>query len=111
MPIIDPMHESGQGSPLSGLVHLKTGLPLAVPALFAVCEHTGMRFIEFFTANIRNPITRRENRRHLDRTRLPHLPGDRDYGLSEKRRASGNRAADGRPRIGAHHGPLRPARR
>ena len=59
MLIIDPIHESGQGSPLAGLVPLKAGSPLAVPALFAGCEHAGMRFIEFFTANIRNPNTRR----------------------------------------------------
>ncbi len=32
---------------------------LPVPALFAACEHAGMRFVEFFTANIRNPNMRR----------------------------------------------------
>ena len=32
---------------------------LAVPQLFAPDPHAGMRFLEFFTANIRNPNTRR----------------------------------------------------
>ena len=59
MLVIDPVHEPGQGSPGTGLVPLRTGSQSPVPALFAACEHAGMRFIEFFTANIRNPNTRR----------------------------------------------------
>src|SRR5437660_10558388 len=46
-----------------------TTLPpsLAVPALFAAAgERAGMRFLEFFTANIRNPHTRRAYARAAD---------------------------------------------
>jgi integrase/recombinase XerD len=56
---IDNTHDSGKGSPVAELIPLESGPELAVPALFAASDHAGMRFIEFFTANIRNPNTRR----------------------------------------------------
>ena len=58
MLVIDPVQESGQGSTVTGLIPRKNGSQLPVPALFAACEQAGMRFVEFFTANIRNPNTR-----------------------------------------------------
>jgi site-specific recombinase XerC len=56
--MIDPKHEPGQGSGITEVISL-SGSQLPVPALFAASDQVGMRFIEFFTANIRNPNTRR----------------------------------------------------
>jgi site-specific recombinase XerD len=50
--------QSGQGSGQE-LTTLEKGFHLPVPVLFAGTEHAGMRFLEFFTVNIRNPNTRR----------------------------------------------------
>jgi len=59
MLVIDAVQQSGQGSTVARLIPRKKGSQIPVPTLFAACEHAGMRFIEFFTANIRNPNTRR----------------------------------------------------
>ena len=44
---------------VGALVNVGPGSSVALPALFAPNEHAAKRFIEFFTANIRNPHTRK----------------------------------------------------
>ena len=50
--------QSRQGNPSGSLIPRNAG-SLPAPALFAACERAGIRFLEFFTAHIRNPNTRR----------------------------------------------------
>jgi hypothetical protein len=47
-------------------------------------------------------------RRHRDQARQSQFPGDRDHGVSEKRRHTGEGGADGEPRQHAHDATLRP---
>lgn len=54
--------EAGQASATAELIDIsaaRSGSGLPVPVLFAADDRAGMRFLEFFTANIRNPNTRR----------------------------------------------------
>src|SRR6266446_1402915 len=112
-----------------------------VPELVAAAgERAGMRFLEFFAANIRNPHTRRAYARAADEflawcadagvpsigavqpvhvatwieadTRELGNHSFRDHRVSQERRHARKGRGDGEPRLDAHDAALRsPARR
>jgi hypothetical protein len=81
----------------------------ASPALVAAAgDQARIRFLEFFTANIRNRNTRRAYAQAV----AEFLAWCEHHRLSEKRRLARKRRRNGEPRLDAHHAALRsPARR